>query len=50
MNKAIKLIDLPSMMRNKYVVSAIFAFFTCIKSPIICCKYNIHIRNNIEFP
>ncbi|MCU7801045.1 MAG: hypothetical protein KZQ70_13135 [gamma proteobacterium symbiont of Lucinoma myriamae] len=46
-NKGIEFIDLPSIFRDKSVVSSIPAYFKNTESPIICYKYNKPIRNVI---
>ena len=40
-------IDLPSIFRDNNVISAIPLYFENTESPIICYKYNKHIRNTI---
>ena len=39
-NKAIELIDLPSIFKDRSVTSSIPAYFQNSKPPIICYKYN----------
>ena len=46
-NKGIEFIDLLSMFRNNNVISAIPLYFENTESPIICYKYNKHIRTSI---
>ena len=46
-NKGIEFIDLLSMFRNNNVISAIPLYFENTESPIICYKYNKHIRTFI---
>lgn len=46
-NKGIEFIDLPSIFRDKSVVSSIPTYFRNTESPIICYKYNKSIRNVI---
>ena len=46
-NKGIEFIDLPSIFRDNNVISAIPSYFENTESPIICYKYNKHIRNTI---
>ena len=46
-NKGIEFIDLPSIFRDNNVISAIPLYFENTESPIICYKYNKHIRNTI---
>ena len=46
-NKGIEFIDLPSIFRDNNVTSAIPSYFENMESPIICYKYNKHIRNTI---
>ena len=46
-NKGIEFIDLPSIFRDNYVISSIPLYFENTESPIICYKFNKHIRNTI---
>ena len=46
-NKGIEFIDLISIFRDNNVISAIPSYFENTESPIICYKYNKHIRNTI---
>ena len=46
-NKGIEFIDLPSIFRDNNAISTIPSYFENTESPIICYKYNKHIRNTI---
>ena len=46
-NKGIEFIDLPSIFRDKNVISSIPSYFENTESPIMCYKYNKSIRNTI---
>ena len=48
-NKGMEFIDLPSAFRDKLVQSAVPNYFKNCEVPIICYKYNIHIRSAICF-
>ena len=43
----IELINLPSIFKDKYVISSIPTYFENKESPIICCKYNKPIRSTV---
>ena len=46
-NKGIEFIGLPSIFRDNSVKSSIPTYFESTESPMICNKYNKHIRNTI---
>ena len=46
-NKGIEFINLPSIFKDKSVISSIPTYFENKESPIICYKYNIPIRNTV---
>ena len=46
-NKGIDFSDLPSIFRDKTVESSIPDYFENKEPPIICYKYNKHIRSTI---
>ena len=46
-NKGIEFIDLPSIFKDKSVISSIPTYFENKESPIICSKYNKSIRNTV---
>ena len=46
-NKGIEFIDLPSIFRDKSVVSSLPDYFKNTENPIICYKYNKPVRNTI---
>ena len=46
-NKGIAFINLPSIFKDKSVISSIPTYFENKESPIICYKYNKHIRSTV---
>ena len=46
-NKGIEFIDLPSIFKDRSVISSIPDYFKNKEPPIICYKYNKPIRNTI---
>ena len=46
-NKEIELINLPSIFKDKSVISSIPTYFENKKSPIICYKYNKPIHSTL---
>ena len=46
-NKGIELINLPSIFKDKSVISSIPTYFENKESPIICYKYNKPIRSTV---
>ena len=46
-NKGIKLVNLPSIFKDKSVISSIPTYFENKESPIICYKYNKPIRSTV---
>ena len=46
-NKGINFIDLPSIFKDRSVISSIPDYFKIKEPPIICYKYNKPIRNTI---
>ena len=46
-NKGIEFINLPSIFKDKSVISSIHTYFENKKSPIICYKYNKPIRSTV---
>ena len=46
-NKGIELINLPSIFKDKSVISSILTYFENKESPIICYKYNKPIRSTV---
>ena len=46
-NKGIKFINLPSIFKDKSVISSIPTYFENKESPVICYKYNKHIRSTV---
>ena len=46
-NKGIEFINLPSIFKNKSVISSIPTYFENKESPIICYKYNKPIRSTV---
>ena len=48
-NKGIEFINLPSIFKDKFVISSIPTYFENKVSPIICYKYNKSIRSTVFF-
>ena len=48
-NKVIDFINLPSIFKDKYVISSILTYFENKESPSICYKYNKPIRSTVFF-
>ena len=46
-NKGIEFINLPSIFKDKSVISSILTYFENKESPIICYKYNKSIRSTV---
>ena len=46
-NKGIEFINLPSIFKDKSVISSIPTYFENKESPIICYKYNKPIRSTV---
>ena len=46
-NKGIEFINLPSIFKDKSVISSIYTYFENKESPIICYKYNKPIRSTV---
>ena len=46
-NKGIEFINLPSIFKDKSVISSSPTYFENMKSPIICNKYNKPIRSTV---
>ena len=46
-NKGIEFINLPSIFKDKSVISSIPTYFENKESPIICYKYNKRIRSTV---
>ena len=46
-NKGIEFINLPSIVKDKSVISSIPTYFENKKSPEICYKYNKPIRSTV---
>ena len=46
-NKGIEFINLPSIFKDKSVISSIPTYFENTKSPFICYKYNKFIRSTV---
>ena len=46
-NKGIEFINLPSIFKDKSVISSIPTYFENKESPIICYKYNKHIHSTV---
>ena len=46
-NKGIEFINLPSIFKDKTVISSIPTYFENKESPIICYKYNKPIRSTV---
>ena len=46
-NKGIEFINLPSIFKDKSVISSIPTYFENKESPIICYKYNNPIRSTV---
>lgn len=46
-NKGVDFIDLPSILKDRSVMSSIPAYFQNAEAPIICYKYNKPIRSTI---
>ena len=46
-NKEIEFINLPSIFKDKSVISSIPSYFENKETPIICYKYNKHIRSTV---
>ena len=46
-NKRIKFINLPSIFKDKSVISSIPTYFENKESPIVCYKYNKPIRSTV---
>ena len=46
-NKGIEFINLPSIFKDKSVISSIPTYFENKESPMICYKYNKHIRSTV---
>ena len=46
-NKGIEFINLPSISKDKSVISSIPTYFENTESPIICYKYNKPIRSTV---
>ena len=47
-NKRIAFINLPSIFKDKYIISSIPTYFEKKVSPIICYKYNKFIRKTMN--
>ena len=47
LNKEIEFINLPSIFKDKSVISSIPTYFVKKESPIICYKYNKPIRSTV---
>ena len=47
LNKGIEFINLPSIFKDKSVISSIPIYFENKESPIICYKYNKPIRSTV---
>ena len=46
-NKGIEFINLPSIFKDKYVISSIPTYFENKESPIVCYKYNKPFHNAV---
>ena len=46
-NQSIKFINLPSIFKDKSVISSIPTYFENKESPIVCYKYNKPIRSTV---
>ena len=47
-NKGIEFINLPSISKDKYVISSIPTYFENTEPPIICYKYNKPFRGTVS--